>query len=742
MIGVALAYDWLYNNLDPTFRETVREKLLSQARALYYGGFMEYNSNISAIYWQLDPLTNQRWHRDAGLSLAVMATYTGTSTQNYLLNQTGAEMAFVDSWLPPDGSSHESVSYEVFGGSHLTLAMQASDDCLDTSLLAAPFFSHVGPYRIEMELSSFDSALDFGDYSDPDVGFYNNFLLKVAAYNKDADLRNAAITFETLQPSAMDYAWFSLIWDDSTLTGGNYQNLPLINYSSNLGLTSFRDSWTAGGVAAMFKCCPLGGIALNQYRDQADYTYVNVGHDDPDANSFLIYCGDDSVAASDQYSQRKDSTQQNTILVNGGGQFPTGRTDAPQVFEQPATSGDMLSMATSFPQTTLNGATIEEGEAAGSYPAISGTGSRPAISRFRRLFMWSPNKYILVLDDLRSPQSATFTWLVQGPGVTTVNSSQGLFNLVGASHTCGFQITSSTTLSLVTGTSTADNMSTSLNYKQLQASATGTSVQIASVFNPWQKTNLRVALQNPTSTGCDVAVSGSGIADTFHWTFASGSSSPSSLLPPSITSTTSVITTEYQPFSYQTAATNSPTSYSATGLPAGLSPGASGLINGTPTVAGTFTPTLNAVNASGTGSATLNLVVLTPYSIWQNQVFTPAQLANPAISGDTANPAGDGISNLMKYALGLNPNAGYSAESPGMPSTGETSGANKYLTLTFTGSADDITYSVQATSLLTGSWSTLYNSTLGQAPGTMTISDTVPLSASPNRFIQLQVTGP
>lgn len=82
------------------------------------------------------------------------------------------------------------------------------------------------------------------------------------------------------------------------------------------------------------------------------------------------------------------------------------------------------------------------------------------------------------------------------------------------------------------------------------------------------------------------------------------------LPPPAITSPATANGTATIPFSYQIVATNSPTSYNATGLPTGLSINtATGAITGTPTVLGTSNVTLSATNASGTGMLALTITI-------------------------------------------------------------------------------------------------------------------------------------
>ena len=85
------------------------------------------------------------------------------------------------------------------------------------------------------------------------------------------------------------------------------------------------------------------------------------------------------------------------------------------------------------------------------------------------------------------------------------------------------------------------------------------------------------------------------------------------LAKPSITSAATASATVGRPFTYSIVASNSPTSYTATGLPIGLTFNTStGVISGIATTVGSFTVYLGAINAGGTGARVLVLTVSIP----------------------------------------------------------------------------------------------------------------------------------
>jgi hypothetical protein len=83
--------------------------------------------------------------------------------------------------------------------------------------------------------------------------------------------------------------------------------------------------------------------------------------------------------------------------------------------------------------------------------------------------------------------------------------------------------------------------------------------------------------------------------------------------PPTITSPLSATAKAGQPFAYKITGANSPSSYEAIGLPAGLTVNTiTGEINGKPSLTGTFLVNLYATNGGGTGRAELSIDVIPP----------------------------------------------------------------------------------------------------------------------------------
>ena len=149
-----------------------------------------------------------------------------------------------------------------------------------------------------------------------------------------------------------------------------------------------------------------------------------------------------------------------------------------------------------------------------------------------------------------------------------------------------------------------------------------------------------------------------------------------------------------------------------------------------------------------TNDVGFRVATVLPYQIWGASVFALSQLANSAISGDLAAPAGDGISNLIKYALHLNP---FVNGVSGLPTESiVTLSGTIYPALAYTKviAATDLTYTVQVSSdLQTWNSGASYTATVSATnnPDGVTQSVTIRSLASisegsPQQFIRLQIS--
>jgi len=509
MAGVALLYDWLYNDLDPAQRERTRGKLLLMARRQFYFGHLMLSR--ATHYWQSDPQNNHRWHRDAGLALAVLGIAGDGPEDEWMLEQTADELKFIHDWLPEDGTCHESPGYMAFGGPCLTVAMQAADRCLGTHYLDHPFFRNAPLFRMHTLVPGMKDSFPYGDAGGS--GFMNNYFYQFTGHHHLKDLQAGLVEFQKADDYAFQYGWTSLVWFHPDVTGGSLDNLKKVALFPDLGLAFMRDDWRQG-VGAMFKCGPYGGHKLNQYRNERALHYINVAHDDPDANMFVIFNDGQPLADDDRYSAHKETSSHNTILVNGKGQKGSEGGE----WTQPLAGVDMDPLARIVSYKSDREVTIAEGEAGAMYDGLS---------RYRRSFIWVGGRYILVLDDIRADRPAEITWLVQGPQVEAVNAAAGAYRITKGDARLDFQIAADAD-SAVIADSTADSGGKPLGYRQLQLTKRASHWRLASVFDPWHR-GLRVEFKPAGEEQANVTVSGPGFTDAWQWTAAPDQNTPSTI---------------------------------------------------------------------------------------------------------------------------------------------------------------------------------------------------------------------
>jgi uncharacterized repeat protein (TIGR01451 family) len=141
----------------------------------------------------------------------------------------------------------------------------------------------------------------------------------------------------------------------------------------------------------------------------------------------------------------------------------------------------------------------------------------------------------------------------------------------------------------------------------------------------------------------------------------------------------------------------------------------------------------NALNDTATDPTTIN--PMTPIQAWRFQWFGTTANSGPA--ADTAVSSSDGMANLLKYALGLDPIVPTNNPVVVDVTTG-------YLRLTSPKDPDasDVSFHVEVTDTVLGPWTT-NGTTVDQDTSTLLqVHDNTVLGAVASRFIRLHVTNP
>jgi hypothetical protein len=148
-----------------------------------------------------------------------------------------------------------------------------------------------------------------------------------------------------------------------------------------------------------------------------------------------------------------------------------------------------------------------------------------------------------------------------------------------------------------------------------------------------------------------------------------------------------------------------------------------------------------STNYSVTNPASATVTIMDrPLNIWRRANFTAAELADPQISGDSADPDGDGLPNLVEYALGLPPKV-----ANGNPLSAQIMGDNFTVTYSRSKAATDVAVTPQiSTDLVNWQSGPSYFQQLNVVDQVtnqlITTQTTTPVSATSQTFIRLVIT--
>jgi Domain of unknown function (DUF4962)/Heparinase II/III-like protein len=390
MVGVALSYDWLYDQIPDDLRRRVRDTIARQGRALYEASLGGYSGGGQSIQ------QNHFWYSHLALALAAAAVYDEVPEARQWLPWAWDRYERIALTFSPDGSYHEGPSYWSFS--------------MPALYLYTDLYEHCTGLRIP--------AGDQGLMGQAEFRFHYLYPgLRGTAPMEDSLVDNEKVPIEPLLWEAMRFKSrvpmsiaarlvkvpssnsFSLLWlDESVPVADITQVVPQAHYYRDVETAFARTSWNDDATYVAFVSRPFGGHVWAELC--AQFTLGGTGHDHPEQNHFVLFGRGEVLAADTGYTYDKETRDHNSVLVDGKGQYWDGKTWCP-----PSPGRAHL---TQF--VAQDDVAIMAGDATSAYPPEVG------LTQFLRTLVLAGPDLVVVHDRLRADRPRTFSWLLHHYG--------------------------------------------------------------------------------------------------------------------------------------------------------------------------------------------------------------------------------------------------------------------------------------------------------------------------------------
>ncbi len=316
LMGISLAYDWLYPALTQEERSQIASCLGREART-------QYESIVKGrIWWRNQYFQNHSHSNYCGLAFAAAALYGEDDRAAEWLVVCDEFFQKIFTVMPADGSSVEGYAYAGYGGEYILKYAMLARELLGKDYTENSWMKNYTDYMVQglLPLCSADKwAMTFGD--GPHRGWTStaqHLFLLASLYRNSSAQWMAEFTVALRDKGLGSHGWMMLLYYDPKVGEADPAAFPTLKYFPEIGQVMMRSAWDDTSATLVgFKCGPFMG---RTHSADAAFDW-GTGHAEPDAGSFQIFSHGRFLALGALYTGFKLSGNHNTVLIKERGQL-------------------------------------------------------------------------------------------------------------------------------------------------------------------------------------------------------------------------------------------------------------------------------------------------------------------------------------------------------------------------------------------------------------------------------------
>ena len=526
LMGVSIAYDWIYPTLTDADRQQIAARIGTEADAL-----AKYLPN--AWYVQ-EYLQNHNWIDTAGLGLAALALAGEDARASTWLSLASGNLQKLTAVLNPisDGTWHEGLPYQGYALS-MSLPFWTALARTGVDYTNVGFLKGFGRLWLNAQIpdSPRQVILPYGDFTGwPRQATVEILRFTAARFNDPLAEAAARRWLSTGRGTFLPELWydvFEFLYFDPAVPAADLHAQPLDASFGDLGGAVLHSSFDAGDLQVGFKAGPFGGHSnFNRVKNGgAPGGWLAFGHDHNDDMSFWLFgsgtwlapeaMGDDMAT-----STANTAAYHNALLVDGSGMLGDARASDSNYGNSWFWQRDAQPLITT---TGTADYAITGGRGASLFDPALG------VTRWDRLLVLARHRYALVHDDVAASTARNFDWICHFSDGANVDTASGwVQGIAKAGQSLGVRVVSPSSWTATTGSQTAPLMNLfdpdgQTAYVRVRPSAASTQTQFLTALVPvatgaWAS-RPRIDALSPTDSGAGAVVSpGSALEE--RWIFS------------------------------------------------------------------------------------------------------------------------------------------------------------------------------------------------------------------------------